>query len=91
MAPEGGSGKTWIAIIIIAIILAAGGWWWYQSSTSGIEVTPNASNETGATGNTATNPSGGTNVGTGANGNGNVNFGTVDDLPPATSYPDVGK
>ena len=74
-----------MVVIIIALLVAGGAWWYYSANPSGyadstkVELpAENSSSDKAATS-------------TEVKANGQVNFGTVNDLPAGTSYPDVGK
>ncbi len=91
MTPEGSSSKTWIIIIVIAVILAAAGFWYYQGSNRGyvVQELPVSELENMTNGDEAVNDSNQNNGAAATDGD--VNFGTVNDLPTGSSYPDVGK
>ena len=89
MTPEGSSSKTWIIIVVIAIILAATGFWYYRSNQANYAITEQPVSELLESANPNSNPGDTTNGN--VNLDGTVNFGTVNDLPSGSSYPDVGK
>mgnify|MGYP001568332745 CR=1 FL=1 len=97
MTPEGNSSKTWVIILIIAVILAIAGFWYYSSGQDGAQPNEtedsllNESSNTNEDGSVDTTGSGGTGANVDGNVSGGVNFGTTDDLPAGSTYPDTGK